>query len=485
MEKNNFEKQVQEKMAELTMLPSEKNWAGIERRIGKKDSRRKFLWFLLMGFFLLAGGGYLVLMNGKNDEKQIAHLPETKLSVQQKNETNLQKDLNKIALNSGRTKGTGQRDDNPQNQTHINKNKTILSGTKTQKKTSVISNHSDIEDDFLVLNKNLLSEIPTRSNKQGSENQENILIERSGNENEIKSEDKRIAAAKIKESQEKVSTDSLTDILNSDVNLLTQNTERDSSLQNSSDKIKETQFSDRSDVSKNSKPASIISRKWKAGFSFTLNKAFLGDGVDLGLKDQNFTSDLVASAPESFPGLNTSRPATGPPASPVNSIGFNAGIILQKEISSKTSFTTGLGYKYYSNAVLIGDQLPSGNYKSAGYLNSYRNNFHFIELPAIIQFRINKSRKFPLKLSTGFILSQLIASDAVQYKSGFYEVDNSLFNKTQFGFSAGFSATFFKKLSIGPMYNYGLNPLAKDGLYGKKHLNFLGIKADYIFQRNK
>ena len=70
MEKNNFEKEVQEKMKELSIQPSEKAWEGIESRIGKKDSRRRILWFLLIGFFLLAGGVYMFVLNLRVDENQ-------------------------------------------------------------------------------------------------------------------------------------------------------------------------------------------------------------------------------------------------------------------------------------------------------------------------------------------------------------------------------------------------------------------------------
>src|SRR5690606_8725264 len=53
--------------------PSEKAWAEIETRIRKKDTSRRILWFLLIGFFLLAGGGYLFLNDGEVVDKEIAY----------------------------------------------------------------------------------------------------------------------------------------------------------------------------------------------------------------------------------------------------------------------------------------------------------------------------------------------------------------------------------------------------------------------------
>ena len=53
---NSFERQVQEKMDELQLVPSEPVWQNIEKQIrAKKDRRRFVLWMPVL--FLLLGGG--------------------------------------------------------------------------------------------------------------------------------------------------------------------------------------------------------------------------------------------------------------------------------------------------------------------------------------------------------------------------------------------------------------------------------------------
>ncbi|MEO6683069.1 MAG: hypothetical protein ABIN48_09595, partial [Ginsengibacter sp.] len=76
MEKNHFEEQVQKKLAELIIQPSEKAWTGIEGRIGKKDSRKKILWLFFVGILLLAGGIVLFQTYEASQEKKMGHFSE-------------------------------------------------------------------------------------------------------------------------------------------------------------------------------------------------------------------------------------------------------------------------------------------------------------------------------------------------------------------------------------------------------------------------
>ena len=46
MEQNNFEKQVQQKMEELKIHPSESAWGNIEKRIAQNSNRKKLIFIL-------------------------------------------------------------------------------------------------------------------------------------------------------------------------------------------------------------------------------------------------------------------------------------------------------------------------------------------------------------------------------------------------------------------------------------------------------
>ena len=69
MSANNFENNIQQKLDELRLKPTEEVWLEVERRIREKKRRRIIFWFLLPGLLVLGGGGWWVINqpNGKND----------------------------------------------------------------------------------------------------------------------------------------------------------------------------------------------------------------------------------------------------------------------------------------------------------------------------------------------------------------------------------------------------------------------------------
>ena len=88
-------------------------------------------------------------------------------------------------------------------------------------------------------------------------------------------------------------------------------------------------------------------------------------------------------------------------------------------------------------------------YSSWSNTNTYRNNFHYIEIPVSLKFQLGNSETLPIYWSAGVSISQLISSNSLQFKSvpGLYYNDNSLYNKTQVGLQTGFSALLFAKKS--------------------------------------
>src|SRR5687768_445633 len=62
MHEQSFEKQVQQKMDELSLTPSAPVWQKVEEQIRKKKERRRVLFWMLP--LLLAGGGAYWLLSG-------------------------------------------------------------------------------------------------------------------------------------------------------------------------------------------------------------------------------------------------------------------------------------------------------------------------------------------------------------------------------------------------------------------------------------
>lgn len=485
MESNHFEKQVREKLAELKIQPSEKTWTGIESRIGKKDSRKKILWMFFIGIFLLTGGIVLFQMNEGRKVKMISHIPETNIK------SNSKTGIKSVSSDSVSRPDTviGKKQSNSYFQNYP--------GSTGQKIISLKS-ADEIKPRFeKEITKRKLQEvkpgntvsrnIDVRSNKPMDQSQENKSAADLSKEFNPENTRTSLNSSENQTGQDVAKFDSFVEAKVSNEEMALMHSLIDKEKHDESDPSVIKDLSKKSDVAKKITPFSSSAKKWELGFSLAAGKFYLGDGINLGLGlEKNFaSSDLSYSNPGPSSGIGYYQPFTGPSSAVKNSIEFKAGVILRKPVFRKSSFSTGLGYAYYTNTILIGNQLPSGNYSSVGMLTSYRNNIHFIELPLSMRFQLNNQAKIPLHLTVGMTISQLISSDAMQYKSGIYSVDNSYFQKTQIGFDAGFSATFFNKLSAGPYYNYGINQFGKEGMYGKKHLNSYGLKAEYIFRKNK
>ncbi len=92
----------------------------------------------------------------------------------------------------------------------------------------------------------------------------------------------------------------------------------------------------------------------------------------------------------------------------------------------------------------------------------------------------------PLALNAGISISQLIATNALQFNntSGIYYYDNSLFKKTQLGFSTGiYFSNKSNTVLIGPHIYYGITKIASEGLYKNAHFTYLGIATKILFKK--
>lgn len=179
-----------------------------------------------------------------------------------------------------------------------------------------------------------------------------------------------------------------------------------------------------------------------------------------------------------------------------NSWAFIGGVFAERKISRKASLSFGLSYKYYSLVFTSGSEkysffnqssnLSRGFYSSMGKKISKRNNFHFLEIPASIKYRLLNSKTLPISLSGGIIVSQLISSNALQFspQQGIYSGDNSLFNKTQLALQTGISTTLFPRskhpVELGPYFIYNVSKLSTGGLYNGNHFGFIGIKTQIL-----
>jgi hypothetical protein len=507
MPENEFEKKVSSEMQELKFKPSEQVWLRVEERIRKNKKRRVFvIIFLLAGLALL---GYWQRSNLFDEKKNniVKVVAETPSGEKQKEpsanssiETNSSSstDQNTETVNQKKASNTGDKTINdqstdersvikkkiiadPKNKIKKSKNnkknetriKPVSGKTKTEQKPEIISD---------VVSGNYQKQKPVADdNKIRDNSKANIQAEVKPDElkqTEIKPEETKIDSAKTGIIQPKKDLVNIKDTVAKDVLL-----------------------NDSAKVVVEKKPSE---KKWKWGLHLTPGISFLNKSFSIG-SNKSFDAYNYQSSVGSVSGP---PPARQKPSDIKAGFAFQLGAFVQRETSQRTSLSLGLQYGYYSNILRIGNRRDSlisysqfsnvlddkANfvYNAGGDTIKYTNRYHFIELPFLFQWRLNKNKAKPFTWSTGFTVGQLIASNAIMYDTAFngiYYKNKSQLNKTQFSLSTGFSWTVANnnrvQWSLGPVANVHLSKLIDNPFENKGYLFFIGIRTGVLFNQKK
>jgi hypothetical protein len=453
MEQNNFEKNVQQKLDELKFPPSDSVWANVEKRIGKKDKDKKLIFILFFLILFLLSGGYWLLNSTKNNTQQKHQLSEVKKASKPINNGN-----------SSFTKTEPATHDAVKMPDSAN-----VPEEKIKTESIIIQSKAEVANQKLPGSKTGM-----RERKQA------ILLSKNENEKvenknklSIEADSKPTADNEIIIGKENIAkTDSVLD-------------KKESAEDSSENKIQT--------IAKKEPQKTIKKKKDHWNFGITLS-----GGTSMINKNSSFrNSAFFVYDPGSY---SNGGILSYSPSQINNSIGFIAGIFAEKNISAKKKISIGISYKYFSFLNKVGNRIDSlyslpqafsslnNVYSSAVNLKTYRNNFHFIELPISIKFQLNNNSSLPIFWNAGINISQLISTNALQFNSGgLYYSDNSFFNKTQFGLSTGISATLFAKgkrpFNLEPYFYYSATSLASKGLYNKKQFSFIGLRTEILFRK--
>jgi hypothetical protein len=478
MEQNNFEKNVQQKMDELKIAPSESVWTNVEKRIAKKDKDKKVIFILFFLILLLLSGSFWLLNSSKDN--------------QGKNQQ-----LSKV------TKKGKERKAFPPDRTSLIENNQDSSFENSKITSAIIYPNADSKS---------VSVDKTKKLPIDSENK----MEKWNEKKQRKLSDEPVFEYNADYSKQTNSADS--DIVLNAGNLMEkrfdisdiENKKSDEILKdNILNKIEKDDFTSHLKTEKTAvkfisgKDSSVGETSKAPHKSSWVFGVVLSGGASLvsnNILERNYPSmDFNAGPPPA--GIPSGTP-TYFSASPIkNSTAFIAGVFVEKDISPKIKISLGISYKYYSLTNKVGYKIDSllssstqyfsalNTYGSPNASRSYRNNFHYLELPVSLKFQLNKNKKLPLFWNVGINISELIGSNALQFQSnsGLYFNDNSMFHKTQFGLSTGLSVTIFAAqkmpFTFGPYFYYGASKLADKGLYQNKHFSFIGLQAEILFHK--
>ncbi|MGN6540388.1 MAG: hypothetical protein ACTHKY_06220 [Ginsengibacter sp.] len=458
MEQNNFEKNVQQKMDEFKIAPSDSVWTNVEKRIDKKEKDRKVIFILFFLIVFLLSGGYWLLNLSKNKQKsnqQISSVIEKKLNSKETNKAD--SSSLKYEIDSKNV---------------LSKHDAALVSSKkikTFKRISVIKNEKGKYENY----QNSSEEVAAKRIEESSKER---------NKADLVFQLNTVSPVQIKKEND---ADQFKANIESKINA-------DALSQLQSEK-KGEKLIVLNDLSKKNDSVKTHKQHWNIGFTFSGGES----SIERNLLQRSFpVADYVSNMPSGGIPSYYFQP------SPIkNSTAFIIGAFIEKNISARGKIALGLSYKYYSLLTKVGKKIdsllsPSAQYfsvsNSYNFFNSshtYRNNFHYLEVPVSFELQLNKNRKLPLSWQAGVDISELIGSNALQFESnpGIYYHDNSMFNKTQFGVHTGLFATLFSKqkvpFSFGPYFYYSASSLAGSGFYNGKHFSFIGIRTQVLFKK--
>lgn len=519
-----FEKEVQQKMAELEFGPSESVWANVEAAINRRRRRRlgMFWRFALPGLLLVAGGAYYFLREAPSKTVSTVVVSEP---------------ANNSTLNPNKNTPSG---------ANATDNSTIA-GHSTVADNSTVAGHSTTANNSTTANSSTAagnsgnkanSELvptgmPARSTNSATAGRPRessavatTLARRGAGASRTHSPDPFTAAAKtgkttsadgdqtegsdirgVNGEQTNGSVDGNGVAVGSDAAAGKNGAAAGrnaafnpalASLHSGLSPVQAGKLESRAGTS----TVQTLSRPhnpWEAGFAggvglSTLHQMKL---ANYGLVQSDLPASLTAAnAITTYAARPTKQYVSTVDPGPA----FWLGILAQKRLGPRWNLSVGLDFHYYSNRVHVGQQVSGYTPSSATYLNamavapiqsypyysrgddqSYMNRYYFLELPVAIEWRINRSHLLPLFLDGGVSASYLVGSSAVYYNthSGVYFKDAGVANRAQLNLNTALMVGLpLQKIrvQVGPQIQYGLTPLLNTDVSGPQHIFYGGIR---------
>jgi hypothetical protein len=450
MQEQNFEKQVREKMDELSFVPSAPVWEKVEEQIRKKKEKRRIIFWLLP-LFIVTGLSWWLLV-----EEGFIHLKKTDQASTQK-EVNQQSEairVNKTPLSERPAS----------NEQSIEKQQQTLRSDET-KQTHLVTNHFKSRASTYPQQKPAI--IPSSTGEPLSE--------------QIKNSDQAFT--------ETVSLPVFTTIV--------QGFNADSIFNSKSLIIQEIPDLE-NDQKKEVQPT--VQNKWQLAFAVQGGISGISDGFGSLGRSAEILYD-AASTPNTSAGGNIGNLPLTPPSTPQANFAFSAGIDVKRKINSRIAVISGLRYAYYSNSLQVGSMVHRDTsiarqnasflqteafYRNDANKQKYTNQYHFIQVPLSMEYKL--LAHLPLYMQAGIKIEQLIGSNALFYNryAGVYVKDKEMLVQTGLHLFSGFSYHIRSKkafsFAIGPQIQYGVTNLSKNKS-NDQHLYFVGISTQFFLKK--
>src|SRR5450432_42013 len=436
MHEDKFENEVQKIMDQLSFDPADTVWSNVAKGIGKDKKRRgPLFWIFFIAGPIIIGSGYFFIANNRLEKSSVINRSEKAQAFNSLTKTDslqLKQSDNGTAMNSG-----------------LKKDQIVKKSAQTLNRPVGRIN----EDRALMHSDYGINARTTEHSK------EEIKLNSEKNESTLAG------------SETIVRTDSSSTEKSKQAGAIKQPVAGDS--------VAHTQIA----KNKDKKPT-----KWKIGFSGSAGISEL---------HQDPVNQAYLFAP-------VTGTATGTPGNPyhapvLSGFSFSAGGFVSRSLSGRLSISGGLNYHYYSTKTDIGGVINNSTYNNnlaatpyyapAPSANdsshSYTNQYHFLELPVLIDFALNKSKDISVIWEAGFSFSYLVSTNALYYDpaSNFYYKNMQLYNRTQWNVSTALMMGLNRQhsqLLFGPQIQYGLSNLLKSSAVDPQHFFSYGLKISFI-----
>lgn len=459
---NEFEKRVQKAMDGFKLHPSGEVWQKVEQTIREKKRKRRIIFFIVFSFIGLALAGYGIydLSQRQNLGAGAENGEATATTRDRKQNERLPSRMPPVTNVTDRP-GNGK--DSHADKSFSQKNNDVLVAKEQMDRTIASSRKKNASkkdiDDTVVAPGTVNSDNP-----KVSFNQLPIFEDTASQKARINPLDKKIAATIFPDT--------------------------------TSQKSEAGGIGEQRIPVQPAKKLSQSLRKIKWGLNISFGSSTI-------TQDRfSFKNTVYADAGAYTPG----GPATGgtgfryPPSPNKPAFAFKAGIIVKKDVSRRSTVSTGLIYSLFADRIKIGASQNSTQQSSSSRLSSYSaapqknytDRFHFIDVPVIYQWRVTKNTNHFFSIHGGFSAARLISTNALTYDTsslGIYYRDQNLFKRTHVNILSGLSyhVAGGKKieLNIGPQFSFDLSRLIKSDLDRRKYLLYGGVDAQIFFDKKR
>ncbi len=474
MQANEFEKNIQATMESFSIKPNDAVWNNVANRIAKKEKRRRAIfWFFSTA--ILCGAIGLWIFSGENKNNSFKN-EETTIAKKSDKINAASQQITKAEISDKQAVSKAGNSNLPIGdpiitKNGLNKNKSFITESKAQQLVEnknlsrlKFSLNNTIHDKPKIIDPPFKSKVAD-DNKLEKAFVENNNKEESISKSEIESTAKNLEKPKIDSNY--ITQETLAKIV-ADTMLLTNN----SLIKQPSQKS-----------------------KWKSGITIL---AGISDNLQFSTgKNMDANSSLY------IPPVSTYADNTSSKLSFTTSFSFGIGGFISKPLNKRFDFSVGVNYHFYQTSSRVGNKInrSASNFNAAflqdisindyytyDNIAGYKNNYHLLQMPILVSYKMNKNTNHNLRLSGGIAPGYLVGTKALFDNKGsriLYE-DKKQFHHFNISVNAGAMWGWKNKngneIEVGPVLQYQINNLVKPVVSTSQHLFFTGIKTNFFFK---